>query len=143
MSEQIIIPKGWTQIEGHCFIDKNNKARFKKKFTYKTDENHRKQLLEYAKTHREANRKRSQEWRKLNSLKKQENNDKNNDEYKKCKDNVLRLRRSINSKQYIANNKRNSDKLKKLGFSARCAEYKHNTCKNVAENCKCVCHKNT
>ncbi len=140
---QIVIPKGWIQIEGHCFVDNKNKARFKQKFTNKSSKNQLSKASKYADTHKEEAKKRSKDWKKLNLKRVKESRDEYNSKYQKCIQNVLKLRRSINSKSYIANNKKNSKKLRDFGFLSRCAEYKHNTCKNMKGRCKCPCHKNT
>ncbi len=164
MSKQIEIlkpiPKGWTQLSDHCFIDENGDSRLRKKSTYKISttklstksleekieysNKNRKQSLNTRRKNPKKNYKMAKKWKKDNPKKYQKYMKDLNDSVAECKKLVLKFRRKKNSKQYIKINKRITDKRKKRGiFSGRCAEYKHNGCKNILGKCKCPCHKNT
>lgn len=145
------IPKGWTQLSHHCFVDKQGNPHFRVKSSYKLTTKTVSDKVEYSKKLRERslqiardnpqkNHKKTKKWKKNNPEKCAKYQKNLNDLSSECKKLVLKLRRKKNSKQYISNNKKNYEKLKKRRFSARCAEYKHNTCKNVYEKCKCPCH---
>ncbi len=130
MRQELVIPKGWTQMSEHCFIDKKGDPHIRTKKEFKLTVTKREKVKKKAQKHSEKYRKTTQKWRKKKGNKKKI--DEYNAWYNKIYSSCVRRATKFRLR-----------KLQDQGMSNRCAKLAHKSCKNRSQQCTCRCHKNT